>query len=58
ISGSGSTMLAIVGDAAGAEQLQKAAAQRWPEWQVRIVTPSEQGVQVVKTGELSKKVEH
>ena len=46
ISGSGSTMLAIVEGAAAARQLQAAASQQWPAWRVQIVQPSTEGVRV------------
>ena len=46
ISGSGSTMLAIVEGAAAARQLQAAASHQWPAWRVQVVQPSMEGVRV------------
>ncbi len=46
ISGSGSTMLAIVEGATAARQLQTAASHQWPAWRVQVVQPSMEGVRV------------
>ncbi|EPD02788.1 homoserine kinase, partial [Lacticaseibacillus paracasei subsp. paracasei CNCM I-4648] len=46
ISGSGSTMLAITDSSAAAAQLQAQAQESWKKWQVQVVAPSQQGVQV------------
>ncbi|WP_127091774.1 homoserine kinase, partial [Lacticaseibacillus rhamnosus] len=46
ISGSGSTLLAIVEGATAARQLQAAASQQWPAWRVQVVQPSIEGVRV------------
>ncbi|MEN3114147.1 homoserine kinase [Lacticaseibacillus paracasei] len=46
ISGSGSTMLAITDSFAAAAQVQAQAQESWKKWQVQVVAPSQQGVQV------------